>query len=153
MNLHLVLNNFNNDTRVLKETESIAKAGFFKKLEIEKEDLMNVVSKPANVRYWKNVWSSRDPFSNTIAAADVNVQIDAAVGAPEGKLTHLILYGTGGRRLEAKTDLITIMNVRLWHKSYFNDYKAYLKTINQNIYVRVFDPQVAKQLTGCPGSK
>ena len=125
----------------------------FKRLEVSKEGLQKEVRKPANVRYWKNVWSSRDPFSNTITAADVNVQVDARIGAPESKLTDLILYGAGGRRLEAKTDLIAILNVRLWHKSYFNDYKAYLKTLNQDIYVKVFDPEVAKQLTNCPGAK
>jgi hypothetical protein len=121
----------------------------FKKMEVKKEHLQAAVTKPANVRYWKNVWASRDPFSNGINAADVNVQVDEVVGAPESKLTSLIMYGTG-IRMQAKSDLVSVLNVRMWHKSYFVDFKAYLKTIDQDINVVVFPRHVAMPLAGQP---
>jgi hypothetical protein len=121
----------------------------FKKMEVKKEHLQAAVTKPANVRYWKNVWASRDPFSNGINAADVNVQVDEVEGAPESKLTSLIMYGTG-IRMQAKSDLVSVLNVRMWHKSYFVDFKAYLKTIDQDINVVVFPRHVAMPLAGQP---
>jgi hypothetical protein len=119
----------------------------FKKVQIYKQDLEKAVRKPANVRYWKNVWSSRDPFSNEISAADENFQDDKDVEPNlEALLRERILDGTGGR-MQAKTDLIAIMNVRLWHKSYYSDYSAYLKTLDKHISVTVYDPHVVKPLT------
>jgi len=116
--------------------------GLFKALKVRRADLEKNVTKPANLRYWKNVWGSRDPFSNSVGAADDNVQIDASVEAPEGRLLALILTNSG-RRLEAKDDLMKVINVYLWHKAYYRDYKAYLKTIDQSIDIQVFGPHVA----------
>ena len=102
------------------------------------------VNKPANVRYWRNVWARHDIFSNTATSADVNVQVDASVGTPEVDLTDIILYGY--HKLDAKTDLVALLNIRSWHTCYYHDYDAYFKTINRHIHLVIFDPQVAAPL-------
>ncbi|MCX5791975.1 MAG: PE-PPE domain-containing protein [Elusimicrobia bacterium] len=106
--------------------------------------LSKKVNKPANVRYWRNVWARHDFFSNAVTAADINVQVDASVGAPETELTNIILYGY--HKLDAKTDLIALLNIRSWHTSYYHDYDAYFKTIDRRIRLVIFDPQVAAPL-------
>lgn len=106
--------------------------------------LQKNVRKPANVRYWRNVWAGRDYCSNAIQAADVNVQVDASVGAPEGELAKFILHGW--QVLQAKTDLLTIFNLRSWHASYYRDYDAYLKTLDRHIHLVIFNPEVVSPL-------
>lgn len=102
------------------------------------------VNRPANVRYWRNVWAAHDYFSNAIKAADVNVQVDASVGAPENELAKFLLHSW--HVVQAKTDFITLLNVRNWHSSYYKDFDAYLQTLDRHIHLVVFDPEVAAPL-------
>lgn len=116
----------------------------FKNLQYNIAGLEKSVNKPANVRLWRNVWARHDIFSNAARTADVNVQVDASVGAPEVELTDVILYGY--HKLDAKTDLIALLNIRSWHTCYYHDYDAFFKTINRHIHLVIFDPQVAAPL-------
>lgn len=102
------------------------------------------VRKPANVRYWRNVWAGHDHFSNAVQAADVNVQVDASVGAPENELANILLHGW--HKLQAKTDLVTLFNLRSWHSCYYRDYDAYLKTLDRRIRLTIFNPEVVSPL-------
>lgn len=124
----------------------------YKKLQIKQEDLLKRVSKPANVAYWKNVWVSRDVFSNTISVADYNVMADTGVGHPENRLLDLIIHNSGFRK-QAKTDLVSMINLGLWHKSYFRDFKTFLVTLNEEINLSVFSPYVETSLINTQGKR
>lgn len=102
------------------------------------------IRKPANVRYWRNVWAGHDYFSNAVQAADVNVQADASVGAPESELAYNILHGL--HIIQAKNDLLTLFNLRSWHACYYRDYDAYLKTLDRHIRLVIFNPEVVAPL-------
>ncbi len=102
------------------------------------------IRKPANVRYWRNVWAAHDFFSNAVTAADVNVQADASVGLPENELAKFLLHSW--HVIEAKTDLLTLFNIRNWHACYYRDYEAYLKTLDRHIHLTVFNPEVVTPL-------
>ncbi len=116
----------------------------FSDVQYDQAGLSKDVRKPVNVRYWRNVWAGHDYFSNAVKAADVNVQADASVGAPENELAKLILHGW--HMLQAKTDLLTLFNLRSWHACYYRDYDAYLKTLNRHIRLVIFDPEVVAPL-------
>jgi len=121
----------------------------FVNMEKIKEGLLKKISKPANVRYWNNIWSSRDVFANAIPAADNNLQIDASIGEVEPVLINLILRD---KRLgpQAKIDLLNVRHVVMWHRSYFSDFKVTLKSINKDIDLRVFRPVVASHVLNMP---
>ncbi|MEI7481922.1 MAG: hypothetical protein WCK75_06195 [Elusimicrobiota bacterium] len=121
----------------------------FVNMEKIKEGLLKKISKPANVRYWNNIWSSRDVFANAIPAADNNLQIDAPIGAVEPVLINLILRD---KRLapQARIDLLNVRHVVIWHRSYFSDFKVTLKSINKDIDLRVFRPVVASHVLNMP---
>ncbi len=113
----------------------------FMKLEIRKEDLEKHVSKPLNVRVWKNFWAKRDMFSNFIKSSDENIQIDSKIENVEPLLIDLILHNKSLRKL-AKADLWNLRNVITWHNSYIFDYMAKLNSINKEIFLPVFKPLV-----------
>jgi hypothetical protein len=115
-------------------------------LEITRADLEEAGKKPANIGTWNNLWASRDPFSNKIASADYNYQVDAGVGRPEDELKGPALH-LGAAGLQAKKDLFKIKDVRPWHSSYFTDYKVYLQTLNRSINITVFQPRVLTPLS------
>ena len=121
----------------------------FVNMEKIKEGLLKKISKPANVRYWSNIWSSRDVFANAIPAADNNFQIDASIGAVEPALINLILRD---KRLapQARIDLLNVRHVVIWHRSYFSDFKVTLKSINKVIDLRIFRPIVASHVLNMP---
>ena len=110
--------------------------------------LLKLVSKPANLRYWKNIWASRDPFSNAIPAADSNIQIDAGLGLPEYDLAQLSVTRPD-LRLQINKDIALIANSHAWHKSYYKGFNASLVTLNEEINLEVFDSQIAPQLAVC----
>lgn len=114
-------------------------------LETITEGLQREITKPANLGYWKNIWSSRDPFSNAIKAADSNVQVDADVPKYEGKLKELILHN-GDLRMLAKNDFFKMINFKSWHSSYVYDFHADLESLKKEVNVSVLDPVVAPQL-------
>jgi Lecithin:cholesterol acyltransferase len=113
----------------------------FMKLEIRKEDLEKHVSKPLNVRVWKNFWAKRDMYSNFIKSSDVNIQIDSKIENVEPLLINLILHNKLLRK-QAKADLWSIRNIKTWHSSYIFDYLAKLNSINKEIFLPVFKPLI-----------
>ena len=117
----------------------------FHAIEINKAHFLKDVSKPANVGTWKNIWASRDPYSNAVPAADSNTQIDSVVGDIEPALIDLILHNQT-LKPAAKRDLLTIRNFGAWHFSYIFDYTASLESIHKNIFVPVFKPMIAPQI-------
>lgn len=117
----------------------------FMKLEISKEDLLKKVVHPKNLRYWKNIWAERDMYSNSIPAADYNIQVDAKVEKLEPILLDIILHNKE-LRPDAKLDFLKLRDIKAWHGSYMFDYKAYLKSVNKEIDVEIFRPIVAPQL-------
>ena len=117
----------------------------FNKLEISKEDLTAAVTKPGNVRYWHNVWASRDMFSNTIAAADSNVQVDNGAGVEDAAYELKTSLFTADL-IQLKRDFVILESVRKWHMSYLFGYKADLKSIGTKLKVTVFAPVVAPQI-------
>lgn len=120
----------------------------FMKLEIKKEHLEQAVTKPANVKVWRNIWATRDAYSNAIPAADSNFQADAQVENVEPSLIELILHNKLLKK-EARSDLFKIRNIKDWHASYFFDFKASLKSIHKEISVSVFRPVLAPQVVDC----
>ena len=120
----------------------------FMKLQIKKEHLEKAVTKPANVKVWRNVWATRDAYSNAIPAADSNFQADAQVENVEPTLIDLILHNKLLKK-EARSDLFKIRNIKDWHASYFFDFKASLKSINKEISVSIFRPVLAPQVVNC----
>jgi hypothetical protein len=116
----------------------------FSDVQYDQAGLAKKVAKPANVRYWRNVWAGHDYFSNAIQAADVNVQTDASVGAPENELARFLLHTW--HVMEAKADLLTLFNIRAWHASYYRDYDVYLKTLDRHIRLVIFNPEVIAPL-------
>ena len=120
----------------------------FVKYEIRKEHLEKAVTKPSNVKAWRNFWAKRDPYSNAIPAADYNFQADSAVENVEPKLIDLILHNKLLKK-EAKQDLFKIRDIKAWHGAYFFDYKASLLSINKEISVTFFQPVLAPQVMDC----
>lgn len=120
----------------------------FVALEVKKEHLEKAVTKPGNVEVWRNIWASRDAYSNEIPAADGNVQVDAAVENLEPTLIDLILHNKLFRR-DAKRDLFKMRDIKAWHGSYFFDYDAYLASLKKEIKVQVFRPVLAPQVVDC----
>lgn len=116
--------------------------GIFIKIGIKKEDLEKKASHPANVLQWRNIWSGRDPYSNEIKPADLNVRVDGTVENVEPTLIDLILHNKPLRK-EAKSDLWRIRDIKKWHFSYLGDFSTVLKSIDKEISVRVFEPHVA----------
>ncbi|MCX5784183.1 MAG: hypothetical protein NTX59_00685 [Elusimicrobia bacterium] len=121
----------------------------FNKLEISKEDLTAAVSKPGNVRYWHNVWASRDLFSNIIAAADNNVQVDNGAGVEDAAYELKTSLFTANI-LQLKRDFVVLESVRKWHMSYLFGFKADLKSIGTKLKVTVYAPVVAPQIYTVP---
>ncbi len=117
----------------------------FMEVERRNEGLMNEVSKPASVREWINIWSSRDILSNAIPAADSNTQADAALENLEQPLIRIILTSPS-MSVTAGKDLIKLRNFIPWHKSYIYDFTATLESLNKNINLPVFLPVVAREL-------
>ncbi|MEW5950265.1 MAG: hypothetical protein GX447_07325 [Elusimicrobia bacterium] len=117
----------------------------FMKIEISKEDLIKKVTHPQNLRYWKNIWAERDMYSNKIPAADYNIQVDEKVERLEPTLLDIILHNKELRPV-AKTDFLTLRDIKAWHGSYMFDYRAYLKSVNKEISLEIFKPVVAPQL-------
>jgi len=118
----------------------------FMLLKIRRQDLEAAVRKPSTVAVWSNLWASRDPFSNNIAAADDNYQVDGEVGDPEKELEKLVMVpGSLGKRIRA--ELFRLKDIRLWHASYFAGYKAELSTLNRTIDIDVFEPRVMTPLS------
>ncbi|MCX5784883.1 MAG: alpha/beta hydrolase [Elusimicrobia bacterium] len=117
----------------------------FRAIEINHAHFLKDVSKPANIGTWKNIWASRDPYSNAIPAADSNAQIDSDVENVEPALIDLILHNKALKKL-AEHDLIKIRNFGDWHFSYILDYKASLESIHKDIFVPVFEPLIAPQV-------
>jgi len=120
--------------------------------EVWEQGLPKAVSKPENVRYWLNLWSSRDPFSNAILAADANVQIDAGLGLPEYDLAQLSV-DQPYLRLQINKDIAAIENAHAWHKAYYKGFRASLETLNMEINIDAFDADIAPQLAACLGAK
>jgi hypothetical protein len=116
--------------------------GLFIRIGIKKEDLEKKASHPANVLQWRNIWSGRDPYSNEIKPADLNVRVDGSVENVEPTLIDLILHNKPLRK-EAKSDLWRIRDIKKWHFSYLGDFSTVLKSIDKEISVRVFEPHVA----------
>ncbi len=121
----------------------------FMAIEVTGEHLQKAVTKPAILSHWKNVWSSRDPFSNAINAADENLQVDASVEKVEPALKKLILFNSSLRML-AKNDFLKIINIDSWHSSYLFDFHASLESIDKDIKVIVFRPMVAPEVLSSP---
>jgi hypothetical protein len=117
----------------------------FVKVGVRKEHFEKTVSKPANLAQWRNIWAERDVLSNAIQPADVNYKVDGAVDV-ESQLINLILFNKPLKKL-ARADLLTIRNPADWHSSYFYDYKAYLKSLEREVFVPVFRPVLAPQIT------
>lgn len=120
----------------------------FVKVGIKKEHLEKVVSKPAIVAQWRNIWASRDMMSNAIKAADSNNQVDSSVENVEPELIDLILHNKLLKK-DARIDLFKIRNITDWHGSYFYDYHAILKSLNKEIFIPIFKPVLAPQLVDC----
>lgn len=114
----------------------------FVKIGIKKEEMEKKASHPANVLQWRNIWSGRDPYSNEIKPADMNVRVDGGVENVEPTLIELILHNKPLRK-EAKKDLWRIRDIKKWHFSYIGDFSARLKTLDKEISVSVFEPYVA----------
>jgi pimeloyl-ACP methyl ester carboxylesterase len=117
----------------------------FMKLEIKKEGLEPLVSKPSIVRVWRNFWAMRDAYSDAIPAADSNLQADKEVENVEPGLIALILQNKE-LKIQARKDLFKIRDIRSWHYSYFFDYKASLRSIGKEIFVPVFQPSLSPQV-------
>ncbi|MCX5791341.1 MAG: hypothetical protein NTY45_03860 [Elusimicrobia bacterium] len=126
----------------------VAAIGLITGYQVSNHGLLKEVSKPANVLYWKNIWASRDPFSNAIPAADSNVQLDAYLGLPEYELSQLSVTRPD-LRLEINKEIALLDNSHAWHKSYYRGFKASLPALNEEIDLNVFDAQVAPQLAAC----
>lgn len=120
----------------------------FMKLEIKKEHLEKAVTKPSIVKVWRNIWATRDAYSNAIPAADSNFQADSEVENVEPTLINLILHNKLLKK-EARKDLFKIRNIKDWHASYFFDFKASLNSIHKEISVSVFRPVLAPQVVNC----
>ncbi|KAF0125312.1 MAG: hypothetical protein FD189_1734 [Elusimicrobia bacterium] len=119
--------------------------GIFVKIGIKKEDLEKHASRPVNVGQWRNIWSGRDPYSNEIKPADLNVRVDSGVENVEPTLIDLILNNKPLRK-EAKSDLWRIRDIKKWHFSYLGDFSTVLRSIEKEITVEVFAPHVARPL-------
>ncbi len=126
--------------------------GIFVKIGIKKEDLEKKAAHPANVLQWRNVWSGRDPYSNEIKPADLNVRVDEEVENVEPTLIDLIINNKPLRK-EAKLDLWRIRDIKKWHFSYLGDFSTVLKTLNKEISVKVFDPHVAAPIADSSAKK
>ncbi len=120
----------------------------FMKVEIDNAHLLKAVTKPASVKAWHNIWSSRDAYSNFIPAADTNYQTDAGVEKVEPTLIDLILHNKLLTK-DARKDLFKIRDIKAWHASYFFDFKAELVSIHKEIYVPIFRPIMAPQVMDC----
>ena len=116
--------------------------------QVRNQGLLREVSKPANLRYWENLWSSRDPFSNAIPAADDNIQIDAGLGDPEFELSQLSV-SRPDLRLQINKDIALINNSHTWHKASYKGFTASLATLTKERDIEVFDSQIAPQLAAC----
>ena len=123
----------------------------FIKYEIRKENLEKAVTKPGNVKTWRNFWATRDAYSNAIPAADFNLQADADVENVEPTLISLILHNKLLKK-EARRDLFKIRDLKAWHGAYFFDYKASLLSIHKEISVSFFRPIMAPQVMDCAKS-
>lgn len=119
----------------------------FIKVGIKKEQLERLVAKPCIVGQWRNIWAKRDPASNEIRPADANTQVDTAVEGLEPQLIDLILHNKPLRK-DAKKDLLKVRSIGDWHGSYFYDYRATLRSLQKEIFVPVFEPVLAPQVTG-----
>jgi pimeloyl-ACP methyl ester carboxylesterase len=119
----------------------------FVKVGIKKEQLEKSVSKPASVAQWRNIWAKRDMLSNEVSPADSNTQVDVSVAPLEPQLIDLILHNKPLKK-DAKKDLLKVRSIGDWHGSYFYDYRATLKSLQRDIYVPVFGPVLAPQVTG-----
>lgn len=118
----------------------------FVKVGIKKEELEKKVSKPSIVRQWRNIWAMRDLFANEIKSADGNDQVDLPVADVEKQVIDLVLHGKELKKA-ARKDLLTLRNPDTWHESYFYDYKATLKSLQKEVYIPIFEPVLAPQVT------
>lgn len=114
-------------------------------LKVNRENLEKIVSKPANLGYWENIWAYRDLCSNSIPAADKNIQVDQNVEVLDPLLWDIIIHHPA-LRSQAQKDLIAFRNLSDWHYSYLFDFNASLKSINRDIFIPVFSPIVAPQV-------
>lgn len=88
------------------------------------------VAKPPGVEVWINFWAANDYYSGPITAADTNVQVDTEVPPLIERLKQAARSGAPWNTVES--DLFALTNAGRWHGSYFNGFKARLKSLNLN---------------------
>ena len=119
----------------------------YSKLKVKQEDFEKTVSKPASVKgKWINIWAKHDIISNIIKAADSNYQIDLAVADVDKEVVqyakdHILSFFTTRR------DLFKLRTTTIWHAVYMYDYDEYIKCLNRQVTVKVFEPLVDPSVT------
>jgi pimeloyl-ACP methyl ester carboxylesterase len=97
-------------------------------------------AKPRGVRRWENLWAGLDPFSNAIAAADLNIRVDQPAASYQKRLQDLLK--TIQRKL-AKKDLDTLQNAGSWHFSYLYGFQAKLESLHEDVSWDIPQKEVA----------
>ncbi|MFA6003561.1 MAG: hypothetical protein WC881_05785 [Elusimicrobiota bacterium] len=96
------------------------------------EHLQGSVSKPRNVRYWTNLWSDWDIYSNAVAAADRNLRVDSASLPYEARL-NAMLVDPGTDHKSVRRDLGVLTDSLNWHESYWRGLRATLRTLGVSV--------------------
>ena len=117
----------------------------FMKLEINSGHLQEYVTKPANVRYWANLWARNDYFSNVINAADRNEREDEWTVAVEEQINTAADHDHSLRD-DAVRDLFFLKNLKNWHFAYIYDFKLFSKTLRKDYKQSIFAPVIAGEL-------
>jgi pimeloyl-ACP methyl ester carboxylesterase len=92
--------------------------------------LQRRITRPAGVREWVNLWAQWDPYSNAIAAADRNIQVDLQAQPYAARIKTMI--PTSGKDA-VERDLHALRNAGDWHESYRRGFRAVLGTIGENV--------------------
>jgi hypothetical protein len=92
--------------------------------------LQRRVTRPAGVHEWVNLWAQWDPYSDPIALADANIQVDLQAQPYAQKLESLI--PTAGEDA-VKSDLDALRSPGNWHESYRRGFRASLRTLNEDV--------------------
>jgi hypothetical protein len=92
--------------------------------------LQHRVTRPAGVRQWVNLWAQWDPYSEPIALADANIQVDLQAQPYEAKLKALV-PAVGAAAV--KSDLKALEDSAQWHESYRRGFRASLRTLGEDV--------------------
>jgi hypothetical protein len=105
--------------------------------------LQRRVTRPAGVRQWVNLWAQWDPYSDPIALADANIQVDLQAQPYVKKLAGMIpVAGCAA----VKRDLKALENSGNWHESYGQGFRASLRTLGESVSWDILQENLAEVL-------